>query len=217
MIREVGKTDSVFNRFLGELRDAGIQRDSMRFRRNLERMGELFAYEISKTFEYTDTEITTPLGTSKIRLPVEEPVVAAILRAAVPMHRGMINYFDRADSAFVSAYRKYSKDEQFIIKLDYISAPPLKDRILIVCDPMLATGGSLLASLEGLLEKGTPKHIHVVAVVASEEGIARVKKRYSLKEMTIWVGAIDDELTAQAYIVPGLGDAGDLAFGKKDD
>jgi uracil phosphoribosyltransferase len=217
MIREIGKDDSIFNRFLSELRDATIQQDSLRFRRNLERLGELFAYEISKTFTFKEVEVITPLGVSMMRLPREEPIIAAILRAALPLHKGLLNYFDRAESAFVSAYRKYSKDENFIIKLDYISAPPLKDRILIVCDPMLATGGSLLASLEGLLEKGTPSHIHVVAALASDEGVAKVKKRYSLKNMTLWIGAIDDELTAQAYIVPGLGDAGDLAYGKKDD
>ena len=217
MIRELGKEDSIFNRFLSELRNAEIQKDSLRFRRNLERLGELFAYEISKTMVYKDIEIITPLGVSKTRVPDEEPVIAAILRAAVPMHQGLLNYFDHADSAFVSAYRKYSKEEKFVIKLDYISSPPLNDRILIVCDPMLATGGSLLASLEGLLEKGTPKHIHVIAALASEEGLARVKKKHSLKKMSLWIGAIDDELTAQAYIVPGLGDAGDLAYGKKDD
>jgi uracil phosphoribosyltransferase len=217
MIREVGKEDSVFNRFLSELRDAGIQADSLRFRKNLERIGELFAYEISKTFTYRDVEVTTPLGVSKMRIPAEDPVIAAIMRAGLPLHQGLLNFLDRADSAFVSAYRKYSKEEEFIIKLDYVSSPPLNDRILIICDPMLATGGSFLATLEGLLEKGTPKHIHIVAVLATEEGIARVKKKYSLRNMTMWFGAIDDELTAQAYIVPGLGDAGDLAFGKKND
>jgi uracil phosphoribosyltransferase len=217
MIRELGKEDSIFNRFLSELRDAEIQKDSLRFRMNLERLGELFAYEISKTLDYRDVEVTTPLGVSMMRVPDEEPVIAAILRAAVPLHQGLLRYFDHADSAFVSAYRKYSKEEKFVIKLDYLSAPPIQDRVLIVCDPMLATGGSLLASLEGLLEKGKPKHIHVVAALASDEGIARIRKKHSLNNLSLWVGAIDDELTAQAYIVPGLGDAGDLAFGKKDD
>jgi len=217
MIRELGIENTVFNRFLSELRDVNIQKDSLRFRRNLERLGELFAYEISKTLVYKEVEITTPLGMARMNIPEEEPVIAAILRAAVPLHQGLLNYFDHADSAFVSAYRKYSKDKNFFIKLDYISAPPLQDRILIVCDPMLATGGSLAASLEGLLEKGTPKHIHVVTALASEEGISKIMKRFSLKDMTLWIGSIDDELTAQAYIVPGLGDAGDLAFGKKDD
>lgn len=217
MIREIGKENSVFNRFLSELRDIDVQADSMRFRRNLERMGEIFAYEISKTFEYTSRKITTPLGTSVMSLPAEEPVLATILRAGLPLHHGLLNFFDRADCAFVSAYRKYEKDEHFIIKLDYISSPGIDNRILIVSDPMLATGGSIGASLTGLYEKGEPKHTHVVCVLASQEGIAHLNKSFSLKNITIWVGAVDDELTARAYIVPGLGDAGDLAFGKKDD
>jgi uracil phosphoribosyltransferase len=217
MIKELGKQDSIFNQFLMELRDAGIQSDSLRFRSNLKRMGEIFAYEISKTFEYKEVEVTTPLGSLNMRVPVEQPVLATILRAGLPVHEGMLNFFDGATSGFVSAYRKYSKDEKFSIKLDYISAPSIDNKILIVSDPMLATGGSLVASLNGLLETGTPKHIHVVSMLASDEGIARVKKKFSLKNLTIWVGAIDAELTAQAFIVPGLGDAGDLAYGKKGD
>lgn len=217
MTREIGKDNSLFNQFLAELRDVTIQNDSLRFRRNLQRMGEIFAYEISKTFDYKTEEIITPLGMSKMKLMVEQPVLATILRAGLPLHQGLLNYFDRAESAFVSAYRKYTKDENFTIKLDYISAPHIDNRILIVSDPMLATGGSLIASLKGLLERGKPKHIHVVAALACEEGIANLKKKYSLKNLSLWVGAIDDELTAQAYIVPGLGDAGDLAYGKKND
>jgi len=217
MIKVLGKENSLFNRFLMELRDVKIQADSLLFRRNLQRLGEIFAYEISKTFTYQTAEVTTPLGTLEMYLPVENPVLATILRAGLPLHQGLLNYFDKADSAFVSAYRKYSKDEKFTIKLDYISAPSLDDRILIISDPMLATGGSLIDSMNGLLENGKPKHIHIVCALASDEGIANVKKKFSLKNMTIWVGAIDAELTAMAYIVPGLGDAGDLAFGKKND
>jgi uracil phosphoribosyltransferase len=217
MIRELGKENSLFNQFLAELRDISVQNDSLRFRRNLERMGEVFAYEISKTFDFESQEITTPLGSLNMSLPTEQPVLATILRAGLPLHQGLLNYFDKADSAFVSAYRKYTKDENFTIKLDYISAPHIDDRVLIVSDPMLATGGSLIASLKGLLERGKPKHIHIVAALACEEGIANVKKKFSLKNISLWLGAIDDELTAQAYIVPGLGDAGNLAFGSKDD
>ena len=200
-----------------ELRDAQIQVDSFRFRRNLQRIGEIFAYEISKTFDFQDVEVTTPLGTLEMSIPKEQPVLATILRAGMPLHEGLLGFFDQADSGFVSAYRKYSKDEKFTIKLDYISAPSIEKRVLVVSDPMLATGGSLVASLNGLLESGKPKHIHIVSVLASDEGIARVKKTFSLKDVTIWTGAIDAELTAQAYIVPGLGDAGDLAYGKKED
>lgn len=217
MIIELGKKDTIFNRFLSELRDEQIQQDPLRFRRNLQRLGEIFAYEISKQFEYTKQDITTPLGTAAMNLPLEQPVLATILRAGLPLHQGLLNYFDRADSAFVSAYRKYHKKGSFTINLDYVSSPSIDDRILIVSDPMLATGGSLLASLSGLLEKGKPKHIHIVSVLATEVGLKNVKKRYSLSNLTIWVGAIDDELTAKAYIVPGLGDAGDLSFGQKDD
>lgn len=200
-----------------ELREISVQGDSLRFRRNLQRLGEIFAYEISKTFEYAPQDVTTSLGQLVMQQPIEKPVLATILRAGLPLHQGLLNYFDNADSAFVSAFRKYSKDEKFTISLDYVSSPSVQDKILIVSDPMLATGGSLVASLKGLMEKGTPKHIHVVCAVASDEGIAFVKKHLSRYNLTIWVGAIDDELTAKAYIVPGLGDAGDLAYGKKEE
>lgn len=216
MLFELGKENTLFNRFLSELRDEQIQQDPLRFRRNLERVGEIFAYEISKRFAYEKVEVTTPLGIAAMNLPKEQPVLATILRAGLPLHQGLLNYFDQADNAFVSAYRKYKKNGGFTIKLDYVSAPSVEGRILIVSDPMLATGGSLLTALNGLLAKGKPKHIHVVCVLASEEGIKAVKKRYSLRNLTLWIGAIDDELTAKAFIVPGLGDAGDLAFGKKD-
>lgn len=217
MITELCKQNSQFNLFLSQLRDQTIQQDSMRFRRNLERMGEIFAYEISKTFKYEEKEIVTPLGISKMNLPVEYPILVTILRAGLPLHQGLLNFFDSAESAFVSAYRKYTKDEKFIIKLDYISSPPIEGRTLIISDPMLATGGSLISSLNGLLEKGKPKHIHIVSILATKEGINNVKRKFSLKNVTIWTGAIDAELTAHAYIVPGLGDAGDLAYGKKED
>jgi len=217
MIREIGTTDSIFNRFISELRDVTIQQDRMRFRRNMERAGEIFAYEISKTFGYEEKEVITPLGMARMKLPTSRPVLATILRAGLPLHQGLLNYFDTSDSAYVSAYRKYTKAEDFVIKLDYISAPSLEGKILILSDPMLATGGSLTAALKGLLQNGEPAHIHVVTLLASEEGIINLKRQFSLKPLTIWVGAVDDELTAKAFIVPGLGDAGDLAFGAKED
>lgn len=217
MPNELAKENTIFNRFLSELRDKHIQKDPLRFRRNLQRIGEIFAYEISKKFVYDTKEVITPLGTAIMNLPMEQPVLATILRAGLPLHQGLLNYFDRADSAFVSAYRKYHKKGTFTINLDYVSSPSIDNRILIVSDPMLASGGSLIAALNGLLAKGKPKHIHIVNVIASEQGIKAIRKRFSLQEMTLWVGAIDDELTAKAYIVPGLGDAGDLAFGVKDD
>jgi uracil phosphoribosyltransferase len=217
MIKVIGKKNSVFNQFMAELRDENIQIGRQLFRRNLERIGEIFAYEISKEMEYKEVEVITPLGSLVMNLLVEQPVLATILRAGLPIQQGMLNYFDKAECAFVSSYRKYSKSKEFTIKLDHISSPGLADRILIISDPMLATGGSLTASLNGLFEKGIPKKIHIVAAVASEEGIANVKRNFSRMDITFWLGAIDDELTAQAYIVPGLGDAGNLAFGDKED
>lgn len=217
MVNNLGKENSIFNKFMLELREVSIQGDSLRFRRNLQRLGEIFAYEISKTFDYFPQDVTTSLGHLVMQQPADKPVLATILRAGLPLHQGLLNYFDKADSAFVSAFRKYSKDEKFTISLDYVSSPSIQNRVLIISDPMLATGGSLVASLKGLLEKGTPKHIHIVCALASDVGIAFVKKNFSRKNLTFWVGAIDDELTAKAYIVPGLGDAGDLAFGEKED
>lgn len=215
MIREIGKVSSLFSQFLSELRDKEIQRDRMRFRRNMEMIGEIFAYEISKEMSYREKEITTPLGVATMKIISDKPVLATILRAGLPLHQGLLNYFNTADCSFVSAYRKYKKNGKFDIKMDYISSTSLVDRVLIISDPMLATGGSMSTSIKSLLENGKPKHIHVVCLVASEEGLAVIKRNFSLQNLTIWVGAIDDELTAKAYIVPGLGDAGDLAFGSK--
>ncbi len=217
MIREIGSKSSLFNTFLAELRDKDVQRDSSKFRRNMEMIGEIFAYEISKEMHFETKDIVTPLGIAAMKIVTDKPVLATILRAGLPMHNGMLNYFNTADCAFVSAYRKYKKNENFIIKMDYISSTSLDDRVLIISDPMLATGGSMIASIKALLERGKPKHIHVVCLLASEEGLAAIKRNFLLKDITIWVGAIDDELTVKAYIVPGLGDAGDLAYGTKLD
>lgn len=214
-IINLGKSNSLFNQFIAEIRDENIQKDSMRFRRNCERMGEIFAYEISKHLEYIDTEITTPLGCSTINLIYEQPVLSTILRAGLPLHQGFLNYFDKAENAFVSAYRKHHKDGSFDIELEYLASPDLTDKTIILSDPMLASGSSILVTYKALLEKGIPKKLHLATLIASRQGIEYVKK-YLPENTTIWVGAIDEELTAQSYIVPGLGDAGDLAFGSKE-
>ena len=214
-VHNLGLTDSVFNQFMAEMRDATIQQDRMRFRRNLERIGEIMAYEISKTLEYEEEEITTPLGIKEIRTVKEQPVIATILRAGLPFHNGMLNMFDHADNAFIAAYRKYDKNEDFEIKVEYYSSAQIDDKVLILCDPMLATGESIVKTLNGLTEEMTPKQIHIAVAVASQEGLDYVQRALSRQPVTIWVGSVDEELTARAYIVPGIGDAGDLAYGEK--
>jgi uracil phosphoribosyltransferase len=208
--------NSVFNCFVAELRNIQIQKDSMRFRRNLERIGEIFAYEISKTFKFEKKLIKTPLGESEMFLPVDEVVLATIMRAGLPLHNGMLSFFDNAQNAFISAFRKYHKDSSFDIQFGYISSPLIEGKTLIISDPMLATGSSMVLAYKSILEKGQPKHTHIVSVVASKEGVEHVKKNIPEKDYTLWCGAIDDELTAKAFIVPGLGDAGDLAYGAKE-
>jgi len=190
-----------------------VQTDRMRFRRNLERIGEVAAYEISKTLEFEDIEVQTPLGSSNCKMMKEQPVLATILRAGLPLHQGMLNVFDHADNAFISAYRKHHLDGSFEINLEYISSPDLDNRILIISDPMLATGSSLVKTIHFLKEEGSPKSIHIVTAIACTVGIEFVRREEP--NVTIWCGDIDDELTAKGYIVPGLGDAGDLAFGTK--
>lgn len=211
----LGEKNSIFNQFISEIRATSIQNDRMRFRRNCERMGEIFAYEISTQLNYSEQEITTPLGTAKIQLLDEQLVLSTILRAGLPLHQGLLNYFDNADNAFVSAYRKHDVDGSFIIEAEYIASPNLNNRVVILSDPMLASGSSMVVTYKSLMEKGIPKKIHIVALIASKEGIEYIK-RCLPQNTTLWVGAIDEELTAQSYIVPGLGDAGDLAFGSKE-
>lgn len=211
----LGNEKSLLNQFVAELRDETIQNDSMRFRRNLERVGEIFAYEISKTMQYEEKQVVTPLGISSIQLPIEKPVLATILRAGLPLHQGLLNYFDTADNSFISAFRKYSKDGTFHIELEYISCPNLENRTLILCDPMLATGSSIILAYRALLANGNPKHVHIVTVVASKEGIKNIQKNINTRNLTIWTAAVDEELTVKSYIVPGIGDAGDLAYGSK--
>lgn len=215
MVHILSEQNSIFNQFVAELRDVTIQKDSMRFRRNLERMGEIMSYEISKTLEYYTKETTTPLGIAETSHLTTQPVIATILRAGLPMHIGVLNYFDKAQNAFISAYRRHHKDNTFDIHVEYVSSPSLDDKVLILCDPMIATGGSIVLAYKAILAKGTPKHVHIISAISSREGVDFVKANLPTKNFTIWCGAIDEELTAHSYIVPGLGDAGDLAFGEK--
>jgi uracil phosphoribosyltransferase len=213
MIYNLSQQHSLISNWIAELRDQEIQKDRMRFRRNLERIGEAIAYEISKTLPFAEKEIQTPLGIADCKVLKEQPVVATILRAGLPLHQGLLNYFDQADNAFISAYRKHHKDGSFEISLDYVSCPELEDRVVIISDPMLATGASMVKTIHFLKEEGNPREIHIAAAIACTVGIEFVIREEP--SVTIWCGDIDDELTAKGYIVPGLGDAGDLAFGMK--
>lgn len=215
MVKILSEKSSLINTYISEIRDVEIQRDSQRFRINFERIGEIFAYEISKCLDYDTKEVVTPLGVAEAQVLHEYPVIASILRAGLPLHQGMLRFFDRSENAFIAAYRKHHKDGNFDIQVEYISSPDLTDRVLILSDPMLATGASMVLTYKDLIQKGIPRHTHIVTILASAQGLEYCKKHLSRKDVTIWVGAVDDELTAQAYIVPGLGDAGDLAFGSK--
>jgi uracil phosphoribosyltransferase len=215
MIRHLADQASIFNHFISEIRDIDIQKDSLRFRKNLERLGEIFAYEISKEMDYSSIKTTTLLGEADSQVLASQPVIATILRAGLPMHTGLLNYFDKAQNAFISAYRKHHQDNTFEIALEYIACPDLSEKTLIICDPMLATGSSIVLAYKALLGKGVPTHTHLVTAIASRQGVDYVKSNMPNINYTLWCGAVDEELTAQAYIVPGLGDAGDLAFGNK--
>jgi len=215
-VNNLGHSDSLFNQYMAEIRDLAVQKDSMRFRRNLERVGEIMAYEISKTLDYEMRPVSTPLGVSDCRVLVSQPVLATILRAGLPLHQGFLNYFDRAENTFVSAYRiHHNGDDAFDVEVEYLASPDLEGKIVILCDPMLATGTSMLLAYKALLERGTPRHVHVATVIASEQGIRFVQQNMP-DTTTIWTGAVDRELTPRSYIVPGLGDAGDLAYGSKE-
>ena len=215
MVVELNKGNSVANHFLAELRDVVAQKEPMRFRRNLERMGEVMAYELSKTLLYEEKEVLSPLGMAYISLPMDRPVLCTILRAGLPLHQGLLNYFDRADNAFVSAYRKHRKGEDgFDVEVEYLSSPSIEDRVLVISDPMLASGRSMVLVYKAMLRMGKPKAVHVVSVIASSEGVEFARKHFP-PNTRFWIGAIDEEMTAEAYIVPGLGDAGDLAYGNK--
>lgn len=215
MIKNLGLSSSIVNQYIAEIRDNVIQSDSLRFRFNLERISGIFAYEISKTLEYEKAEVITPLGSAEVPILKEYPVIIPVLRAGLPMHKGLQNIFDKSESGFISAYRKVQKSQKFVIHVEYVSSPDLTGKTVILADPMMATGASIVSVYNELFTLGKPSHVHIVIIIASAEGVEYVKKNLPNKEITLWVGAIDDELTAKAYIVPGLGDAGDLAFGKK--
>ncbi len=207
---------SLYNKFLSELRDENIQKDSMRFRKNLERLGEISAYEISKTLQGYSQVTKTPLGTSKTSVPSEKLVLATVLRAGLPLHNGLLKYYDNAENCFISAYRKHTSKEEFEVEIQYMASPNLTDKIVLLSDPMLATGRSMVLAYKALLKKGTPSKIHIVCVIGSEQGVEYISKNLP-EDTTLWIGGIDSKMTSESYIVPGLGDAGDLAFGKKVD
>ena len=213
MVINLSQDHSLVSNWVSELRDVEVQKDRMRFRRNLERIGEIAAYEISKQLPYIEQEIQTPLGTATCEVLEEQPILTTILRAGLALHQGLLSYFDKADNAFVSAYRKHDKEGSFEIMIEYLSCPDIENRILIISDPMLATGASLVKTIEYLKDEGSPKAIHIVTAIACTVGIEYLRRE--VPEAIVWCGAIDDELTAKGYIVPGLGDAGDLAYGAK--
>ena len=213
MVINLSEQHSLVSNWVSELRDVDMQQDRMRFRRNLERIAEVIGYEISKEMPWEEKEITTPLGISNSKVLTEQPVLATILRAGLGMHTGLLNYFDKADNAFISAYRKHNPDGSFDIHMEYMSCPEIEGRIIIISDPMIATGASLVKSIQFLKNEGDIKELHIVCAIACTVGIEYVTRAFP--KATIWCGDIDDEITAKGYIVPGLGDAGDLAFGAK--
>ncbi|RAU81459.1 uracil phosphoribosyltransferase [Pontibacter arcticus] len=212
-LRILTETPSLANHFVAELRNIHVQHDSLRFRRNLERLGELLAYEISKTLPFAEQTITTPLAETNTMLLVEQPVLATILRAGLPLYQGMLNYFDKAYSTFVGAYRVEEAHTELQINMEYLASTDLHDKILILADPMLATGRSLVKAYQGMLRHGKPMQVHIAAAIASPEGVAYVQEQ--IPEAIVWLGAMDERLNENFYIIPGLGDAGDLAFGPK--
>ncbi|MCM8570138.1 uracil phosphoribosyltransferase [Gramella jeungdoensis] len=214
-VQELLKTNSVASKFIAQLRDIKVQGDRMRFRRNIERLGEILAYELSKELNYTRKEIETPLGKSAIPLPEDELVICSILRAGLPLHQGLLNYFDDAENSFISAYRHHpDNDENFEILVEYLASPSLEGKTLILADPMLATGRSFSNVLKALEPMGQPAKIHLVSVIGSDEGIEYLKSVFP-ENSKLWIATIDHELDKNGYIVPGLGDAGDLCFGNK--
>ena len=215
-IVNLGDTNSILNKFVAELRDVDIQKDSLRFRRNVERIGEIMAYEISKEFHYSTKDIQSPLGIAPMNTPDDQIVVSTILRAGLPFHQGFLRYLDNAENAFVSAYRKYKDRLNFDIHIEYIASPRLTGKTLIISDPMLATGSSMELAYEALLTKGVPGHVHVASIISSKQALEYLQKKMPDDKTTIWIAALDNDLDDHSYIVPGLGDAGDLAFGEKE-
>ena len=215
-IVNLGDTNSILNKFVAELRDVDIQKDSLRFRRNVERIGEIMAYEISKEFHYSTKDIQSPLGIAPMNTPDDQIVISKILRAGLPFHQGFLRYLDNAENAFVSAYRKYKDRLNFDIHIEYIASPRLTGKTLIISDPMLATGSSMELAYEALLTKGVPGHVHVASIISSKQALEYLQKKMPDDKTTIWIAALDNDLDDHSYIVPGLGDAGDLAFGEKE-
>ena len=215
-IIDFAKQHSLISEYMAELRHVDIQKDMLRFRRNLERIGEIMAYEISRTLDYKTVDTPTPLALAKSEVVASKVVLATIFRAGVPFHQGFLNFFDHAENAFVSAYRKYKEKENFDVCIEYLASPRLDGKTLILADPMLATGASMELSYRALLTKGEPAHIHVASVIASQQAVDYVAKHFPDDRTTVWIGAVDPEINSHSYIVPGLGDAGDLAYGTKE-
>lgn len=216
MVRLLGQSHSLLNQFISEIRDVEIQQDSLRFRNNLERIGEIFAYEISKELTFKEKEVVTSLGIANVPVLTQYPVLATIMRAGLPFHQGFLKFFDRSSNAFISAYRMAHKDGTFSMSVEYASSTSIDGKVLIICDTMMASGSSMLHTYKELIARGKPTHVHIATILASMEGVNLLKKSIPKKNVTIWVGNIDEELTAQLFLVPGLGDAGDLAFGEKN-
>ncbi|MCL1821192.1 MAG: uracil phosphoribosyltransferase [Prolixibacteraceae bacterium] len=216
-INILSNRNTILDQYLAELRDINIQKDAFRFRENLQRIGELFAFEISKTLSYRESDIVTPLGISRTPVLAQQPVLATILRAGLPMHQGLLRIFDKAENAFISAYRKYTDKKHFEIEFEYMSSPPLDGKVVILSDPMLASGMSMEIGYHALLQKGSASHVHLVSIISSQQGVDYVKKKIVADNVTLWLGAVDGSMNSKSYIVPGLGDAGDLAYGEKTD
>ena len=216
-IKILGNNHSILDQYLAEIRDVTIQTDPLRFRENLYRIGELFAYEISKELKFNVSDVQTPLGIAKVPTIEQQPVLATILRAGLPMHNGLLKIFDRAENCFISAFRKYTDKGEFEIEFEYMASPSLDNKVVILSDPMLASGRSMEIGYRALFSKGTPSHIHLAAIISSREGVDYVAEKLKGENVTLWLGAVDEEMNSHSYIVPGLGDAGDLAFGEKID
>lgn len=213
---DFSQTNSILNQYVAEIRNREIQNDRLRFRRNMERIGEIMAYEISKSFRYSLKEIQTPLGIASASTPDNPLVISTILRAGLPFHQGFLHYFDQAENAFVSAYRKYKDTLKFDIHIEYIASPRIDEKTLIITDPMLATGSSMELSYQAMLTKGHPSEIHVASIIASRQAVEHISQVFPEDKTTVWCAAIDPEINTHSYIVPGLGDAGDLAYGEKE-
>ncbi|MGE0018762.1 MAG: uracil phosphoribosyltransferase [Draconibacterium sp.] len=216
-IKILGNNHSILDQYLSEIRDEVIQKDPMRFRENMYRIGEIFAYEISKTLEFEVADVTTPLGVAKVPVLKQQPVLATILRAGLSVHNGLLKIFDKGENCFISAYRKYSEEGDFEIEFEYMASPSLDNKVVILSDPMLASGKSMEIGYHALFSKGTPSHVHLVSIISSRKGVNYIIDKIRAENVTLWLGAIDEGMTPHSYIVPGLGDAGDLAYGEKID